>query len=343
MKTGLNLNTGLINDVKKECNKANEVLVDGIDFLVNESSIPVPKYWYCFNENDEGYLMNRASTFLLALYVMYYVFILYCSINYFILAVVPSCALIPFMIWWYKNRTHCPLYELIPCYGHGITAYTVSSIVVGILDYIYNFLGMNSLFFRGYGVVIAIYVTTMIVVGEFFKCVAYANTATHKSVKKSKRPMIVALIISLGFGFAESLALLSIIERTNHRFSWDLMTFIGSAFAIGTPLHVICGYLSGILNSLDSNRPFRSCIYIIPARSLYSIFHLKFLLSSTIIDFFSMLAVSVGVVWYLAFLISTFKAEIPGVSSESYMSLLMTYDNDNESENDADKTNTQEI
>jgi len=37
------MKTGLINELKKESNKANEVLVYGIDFLVNESSIPVPK------------------------------------------------------------------------------------------------------------------------------------------------------------------------------------------------------------------------------------------------------------------------------------------------------------
>ena len=49
-----------------------------------------------------------------------------------------------------------------------------------------------------------------------------------------------------------------------------------------------------------------------------------------------MLAVCIGVVLYLFYLISIFKAEIPELAPEGYMSLLMVYDSESENEDEKD-------
>jgi hypothetical protein len=55
----------------------------------------------------------------------------------------------------------------------------------------------------------------------------------------------------------------------NLDFVSEVWIFIGTACVLGTPLHILCGYFSGVLNTLDDNNHFKACMYTIPARALF--------------------------------------------------------------------------
>merc|ERR1711964_808207 len=94
----------------------------------------------------------------------------------------------------------------------------------------------------------------MISIEEIVKCYTYARNATHRSVKKAKRAMIVALIISLGFAFANTVSIITLFFHMHVNLGWfGISRFILVVTALGIPLHVLCGYLSGLLYTKSAN------------------------------------------------------------------------------------------
>lgn len=288
-----------------------------------KQAVQTPQSYMHLLKPDDGCKMTMSSWAIVSLYAGWYMVILYISFQQFVISILPpTLTLLPFMVWWYSNRDKCPLYEVIGCYADGMNAFTMSAIILHIVDKIFDFCGFVVAPKNSFAILLSI--MSMAIVGELLKALMYHLNSTHEDLYKPQRAVIVSLIISMGFAFGESLSIISIIwyAAPNLDFAQELIVFSLTAFVLGTPLHMLCGYLSGILNTLDDNNHFQSCMYTIPARALYMFGECKLLLDPS----FSLALIatigSSGAIMFLIYFIDSFSKSIPEIADHSYMSLL---------------------
>lgn len=282
-----------------------------------------------FKEGHGKFSINPISAIFLAIHIHGYFYVLFQSYEQFFLAIVPTVLLLPFMIWWYKNKFHCSFYEVTSCYADGLCALGLTSLILKLfyfcnrqlgidhaLDFIHPY--MSHAFFH-------------VIIGEILKCYAFTRNINNKRFKKAKRTMIVSIIIALGFSFGESIhlvhAFFGIVEQ-NPTFN-HIVGFMTITILIGQPLHLVCGYLCGVLNTINNAAPYDSLWFTIPARAAFMVCAAKLVWMNTFEDFVVTLIVGLSGILFLLYLTHIFAKDIPNIATKNYMSLL-DYDDDEE-------------
>jgi len=288
-----------------------------------KQNVQTPQSYMHLLKPDDGCEMNLTSWTIVSLYAGWYLIILYVSLQQFVMcAIPPTLTILPFMIWWYSNRDKCPLYEVICCYADGMNAFTIFVVILYTWNKIYYY--CNFIRNPNHPLAILMSAISMATIGEVLKASMYHLNSTHEDLYKPKRAIIVSLIISMGFAFGESLYIISNILyiAPNLDFVSEVWIFIGTACVLGTPLHILCGCFSGVLNTLDDNNHFKSCVYTIPARALYMFGEVNLLLNPSPYSAIITTIVSGGAIAFLMYFIHFFSKSIPEIADKSYMSLL---------------------
>lgn len=273
-----------------------------------------------FEGTEEGFSINPVSAIFLIIHIHGFMYILFRSLEQFFIAVVPTLTLVPFMIWWYKNKMHCQLYDVFSCYADGICALGVTSMIMKIFYF------ANDLF----GVVIlhrnihpySTHALAHAAIGEIVKCYIYSRNVTHGRVRKQKRTMIISLIMALGFSFAESLGLVNVYFHTypeDPSFQ-EIVGFMLITISLGQTLHILCGYFSGILNTIDPNAPYRPCLYTIPTRGVYFLCMSRLTVDRSFENFFITVIAGSSSILVLLYFIHFFADQMP--EAHTYLSVL---------------------
>jgi len=169
---------------------------------------------------------------------------------------------LPFWRWWFKNRLHAAIQRPIKGMGLG-TVVGFLALIVQILIaasgiYFYSKVGGNTFLFVLFAGLI---IFGCVIAEEFFKIrVLKYIKIDDPTENETKRDLIVSSFVALGYASFQSILWTLLLYRSIReadfpaRVTLRLMALNTFLFIIwGTPLHVLCGYLSGLLFNLEQS------------------------------------------------------------------------------------------
>lgn len=274
-------------------------------------------------ENDSPYKMTCYSWIFVVMYLVFFTYAFLTSYEMFILTLLPITPLIPFMVWWTKNREHLPIYEVIRCFGDGTVANIGCSILTNIfMSVIFEFTDADL-------TQPLILLTSTFLISfnsEVLKMLAFKINNTHQDIAAGKRQLIVSTIISIGFAFTEGLFISFCILQFNEfgwiTFSEELELYFITTLVMGTPLNILCGYLSGLILTVNSSNFSEALLYTIPARTLYVFGEITLVQNPTRLNLYVVSVTSTCSIVFVILCIRFYVNYIPEFQHQSYLELI---------------------
>lgn len=164
---------------------------------------------------------------------------------------------LPFWYWWYESRYHAPIHFPLTSFGMGFVV-CIFTVLVQLFISIIVVLTFTVIGLEGNFLIIMCIVflaVSCVTVEEWAKFYVFIrNKGENTNLNETRKDLINATFIALGFALAQAFIWIDVIELNEVRSPVSVKILLTICFAIwGTPLHILCAYLTGLLVNLGTS------------------------------------------------------------------------------------------
>jgi hypothetical protein len=192
---------------------------------------------------------------------------------------IPFIPPIPIAVWWWYNKEHSPIYEVIVCFSDGVGTCASAMVLQNLI--LYSYFGEANMRFNPniFKDPKNLFFVIMVVVlsEEILKVYVFHFNKIQRAYQHVQRNLVVSTLISTGFYFAESISMIFVLYTYDLQTSLELYLYTVISMIYGTPLNIVSGYLSGLVWSQKDKNVFHPMLITVPLRVTYMFWELLFL------------------------------------------------------------------